>query len=81
MSSLEPHWKKKFLVVGIDVGTTHSGYVWNFLSDYQLDKTKIQTKRWKGEDKLTTGKTPTCLLLKVSLLLILCPKWIIPPLV
>lgn len=62
--SLQSDWKDKFLVVGIDIGTTHSGYVWSFLSDYRTDKTKIQTKTWKGEGKLTTGKTPTCLLLK-----------------
>ena len=63
MASLEPDWKDKFLVVGIDVGTTHSGYVWTFLSDYQKDKTNIQVKTWKGER--ASGKTPTCLLLKV----------------
>ena len=65
MSPLEPHWKDKFLVVGIDIGTSHSGYAWSFKSDYIADKTKIHTKTWKGEGKLTTGKTPTCLLLKV----------------
>ena len=66
--SPEPDWKNKLLVVGIDVGTTHSGYVWNFLTDYQKDKTAVQNKTWKGER--SSGKTPTCLLLKVQVTVI-----------
>ncbi|XP_045193641.2 heat shock 70 kDa protein 12A-like [Mercenaria mercenaria] len=55
------------LIVAIDFGTTYSGYAFQLTSEYdQNDPTKriLSPQAWnEGPTKLTSMKTPTCLLL------------------
>ncbi|KAL4234528.1 hypothetical protein ACF0H5_006171 [Mactra antiquata] len=59
--------KKFFLTAAIDFGTTYSGYAFQLTSDYEpKDPTKkiLCPQSWnEGTTKLTSMKTPTCLLL------------------
>ncbi|XP_065925054.1 heat shock 70 kDa protein 12A [Magallana gigas] len=58
--------RNHIVVVGIDFGTTYSGYAYSFRSDFIKDKTdhlnKIYTNNWNCGD-LMSEKTPTTLLL------------------
>jgi molecular chaperone DnaK (HSP70) len=58
--------KKKqdaLVVVGIDFGTTYSGYGYSFRDEYNNDHSKIfSNSDWKSEDGLVTTKTPTVIL-------------------
>ena len=58
--------KKKrdaLVVVGIDFGTTYSGYGYSFRDEYKKDHSKIYCNTdWKSGDGLVTTKTPTVIL-------------------
>jgi molecular chaperone DnaK (HSP70) len=58
--------KKKqdaLVVVGIDFGTTYSGYGYSFRDEYNNDHSKIfSNSDWKSGDGLVTTKTPTVIL-------------------
>ena len=58
--------KKKqdaLVVVGIDFGTTYSGYGYSFRDEYNKDHNKIYSNSdWKSGDGLVTIKTPTVIL-------------------
>jgi molecular chaperone DnaK (HSP70) len=58
--------KKKqdaLVVVGIDFGTTYSGYGYSFRDEYNKDHSKIYSNSdWKSGDGLVTTKTPTVIL-------------------
>ena len=58
--------KKKrdaLVVVGIDFGTTYSGYGYSFRDEYKKDHSKIYSNSdWKSGDGLITTKTPTVIL-------------------
>ena len=58
--------KKKqdaLVVVGIDFGTTYSGYGYSFRNEYQKDHRKIYSNDgWKSGDGLVTIKMPTVIL-------------------
>ena len=58
--------KKKqnaLVVVGIDFGTTYSGYGYSFRDDYKKENSKIYSNSdWKSGDGLATTKTPTVIL-------------------
>ncbi|XP_052781386.1 heat shock 70 kDa protein 12A-like [Mya arenaria] len=51
------------LVAGIDFGTTYSGWSFSFKHEFELDPTKVATKRWYG-DQLVSLKAPTCVLIE-----------------
>ncbi|XP_052764771.1 heat shock 70 kDa protein 12A-like [Mya arenaria] len=51
------------LVVGIDFGTTYSGWSYSFKNEFELDPTKVATKSWYG-DQLVSLKAPTCVLIE-----------------
>ncbi|XP_052778687.1 heat shock 70 kDa protein 12A-like [Mya arenaria] len=51
------------LVAGIDFGTTYSGWSFSFKHEFELDPTKVATKRWYG-DQLVSMKAPTCVLIE-----------------
>ena len=59
--------KNYHLIVAIDFGTTYSGYAFQLTTDYDPnDPTKkiLSPQSWNdGPTKLTSMKTPTCLLL------------------
>jgi molecular chaperone DnaK (HSP70) len=51
------------VVVGIDFGTTYSGYGYSFRDEYKKDHSKIYCNTdWKSGDGLVTTKTPTVIL-------------------
>jgi hypothetical protein len=58
--------KKKqdaLVVVGIDFGTTYSGYGYSFRNEYQKDHSNIYSNAgWKSGDGLVTIKMPTVIL-------------------
>jgi molecular chaperone DnaK (HSP70) len=58
--------KKKqdaLVVVGIDFGTTYSGYGHSFRDEYNKDHSKIYSNsNWTSGDGLATTKTPTVIL-------------------
>ena len=55
--------KHPLVVVGIDFGTTYSGYGFSFLDEYKKDHSKIYCNSdWKSGDGLVTTKTPTVIL-------------------
>jgi hypothetical protein len=58
--------KKKqnaLVVVGIDFGTTYSGYGYSFRAEYKNDHSTISSDSdWKSGDGLVTIKTPTVIL-------------------
>lgn len=48
----------RLIVTAIDIGTTHSGYAYSFISDWAC----VLTNEWKGQ-KMASHKVPTALLL------------------
>ena len=55
--------KHALVVVGIDFGTTYSGYGFSFRDEYKKDHNKISSNSdWKSGDGLVTTKTPTVIL-------------------
>ena len=58
--------KKKqdaLVVVGIDFGTTYSGYGYSFRDDYKKEHSQIYSNsNWKSGDGFATTKTPTVIL-------------------
>ncbi|XP_052780057.1 heat shock 70 kDa protein 12A-like [Mya arenaria] len=50
-------------VVGIDFGTTYSGWSYSSKSDFDIDPTKVATKGWHG-DQFVSLKAPTCVLIE-----------------
>jgi len=55
--------KHALVVVGIDFGTTYSGYGFSFRDEYKRDHSKISSNSdWKSGDGLVTTKTPTVIL-------------------
>ncbi|XP_052781108.1 heat shock 70 kDa protein 12A-like isoform X1 [Mya arenaria] len=51
------------LVAAIDFGTTYSGWSYSFKHEFDLEPTKVVTKRWYG-DSLMSMKAPTCVLIE-----------------
>lgn len=56
------HLGNSIFVVGIDFGTTYSGYAFASKQDFQSDPPKFSTSSWQGS-KLLSLKAPTALLL------------------
>lgn len=58
--------KPVVVVVAIDFGTTYSGYAFSSVKDYKTSKLNITINQpWNsGENRLSSFKTPTSLLLK-----------------
>ncbi|WAR27206.1 HS12A-like protein [Mya arenaria] len=52
--------KTRLLVVGIDFGTTFSGWSYSLRYDFDRDPTKATLKNWHGSN-LNSLKSPTCL--------------------
>lgn len=52
--------------VGIDLGTTHSGFAFSF-NDNEGEDTIFVNPKWKSDLGYQTSKTPSCLLLKPDL--------------
>lgn len=54
---------KKILVAAIDIGTTHSGWAFSFISDYERDPLRITSFTWPADfRKEIRIKTSTCIL-------------------
>ena len=47
---MDANWKDKLIVVGIDFGTTYSGFAISLRDDYEKDKTAALTHEWKPEE-------------------------------
>ena len=61
--SMEKKKQEALVVVGIDFGTTYSGYGYSFRDEYKNDHSKIFSNTdWKSGDGLVTTKTPTVIL-------------------
>jgi molecular chaperone DnaK (HSP70) len=61
--SMEKKKRDALVVVGIDFGTTYSGYGYSFRDEYKKDHSKIYCNTdWKSGDGLVTTKTPTVIL-------------------
>ncbi|KAK3587989.1 hypothetical protein CHS0354_014508 [Potamilus streckersoni] len=60
-----PGGRIDLLVAAIDIGTSYSGYAYQFYSDYKENPVKILSPQaWNsGKHNLVSLKTPTCLLL------------------
>lgn len=56
------HLGNSLFVVGIDFGTTYSGYAFASKDDFKADPPKISTNIWQGS-KLLSLKAPTAVLL------------------
>ena len=61
--SMEKKKQNALVVVGIDFGTTYSGYGYSFRDEYKNEHSKIFSNTdWKSGDGLVTTKTPTVIL-------------------
>jgi hypothetical protein len=61
--SMEKKKQHALVVVGIDFGTSYSGYGYSFRDGYKKDHSKIfSNSDWKSGDGLLTTKTPTVIL-------------------
>ena len=61
--SMEKKKQNALVVVGIDFGTTYSGYGYSFRAEYKNDHSTISSDSdWKSGDGLVTIKTPTVIL-------------------
>ncbi|XP_052254956.1 heat shock 70 kDa protein 12A-like [Dreissena polymorpha] len=56
--------KMALIVVGIDFGTTFSGWAYSTHDDFATDPTKIFAPQWNSSDQMISLKTPTCILIK-----------------
>jgi len=64
VQTLGVHFEKSYLAtVGIDFGTTYSGFAFSFNKE-QGDDSIFMNRDWLNEQGHRTSKTPTCLLLK-----------------
>jgi len=64
VQTLGVHFEKSYLAtVGIDFGTTYSGFAFSFNKE-QGDDSIFMNRDWVNEQGHRTSKTPTCLLLK-----------------
>lgn len=64
LANLVAHSEKSYLAtVGIDFGTTYSGFAFSFNKE-QGDDAIFMNRDWENELGHRTSKTPTCLLLK-----------------
>ena len=59
------HLGNSIFVVGIDFGTTYSGYAFGSKLDFARDYPKINTSIWEGK-KLVSVKAPTAVLLNAN---------------
>ena len=61
--SMENKKQDALVVVGIDFGTTYSGYGYSFRDEYNKDHSIIYSiSDWTSGDELVTTKTPTVIL-------------------
>ena len=61
--NMEKKKQDALVVVGIDFGTTYSGYGYSFRDEYNKDHSKIYSNSdWTSGDGLATTKTPTVIL-------------------
>ncbi|KAL4220205.1 Heat shock 70 kDa protein 12A [Mactra antiquata] len=56
--------QKRYLVCGLDFGTTYSGWAYSFKDDYDKDPTQGYVKQWRSGTGMCTEKTPTSILIK-----------------
>ena len=59
------HLGNSIFVVGIDFGTTYSGYAFASKQDFASDPPKYSTSSWQGS-KLLSLKAPTAVLLNAD---------------